>query len=65
MYNKMGKNHRKFSAQLKTKVALEALREEKTLAELAAKYELHTNQVSQWRKQVLEHSAELFARNLR
>lgn len=63
MYNKMGKNRRKFSAQFKAKVALEALREEKTLAELAAKYQLHANQISKWKKQVLENSADLFARD--
>ena len=59
----MGKNRRKFSAQFKAKVALEALREEKTMAELAAKYQLHANQISKWKRQVLENSADLFARD--
>ena len=65
MYNKMGNNRRKFSAQFKAKVALEALREEKTLAELAAKYQLHPNQMSKWKKQVQEHSVELFTRGFK
>ena len=63
MYTKMGKGRRKFSAQFKAKVALEALREEKTLSELASKYQLHANQISKWKKQLLENSADLFARD--
>jgi transposase len=39
------KTRRRFDAQLKAKVALEALREEATIAALAAKYQLHPNQI--------------------
>lgn len=50
----------KFDEQFKAKVALEAVKEEMTLQELAQKYEVHPNQISVWKKQLLEKSAELF-----
>ncbi|EJF54491.1 Transposase [Saprospira grandis DSM 2844] len=42
----MRKKRRNFSSKFKTKVALEALKDQLTLAELATKYELHANQIS-------------------
>ena len=65
MYKTMGKSRRKFSAHFKAKVALEALREHQSLAEIATKYELHPNQISKWKKQVQEHTADLFARDFK
>lgn len=65
MYSKMGKSRRKFSAQFKAKVALEALREEKTLSELSAKYQVHANQISKWKKQLLDNSSQVFARDFK
>lgn len=56
------KQRRNFSASFKAKVALEALKERATLSELAAKYELHPNQISDWKKQLLEHSEDAFAK---
>jgi transposase-like protein len=41
-------------------VALEAARERKTLAELSSQYGVHANQAGEWKKQLLEHSGELF-----
>ena len=41
---------RKFSAEFKAKVVLEALRERSTIEELARKHELHPNQINTWRK---------------
>ena len=51
---------RRFSASFKSKVAIEAARERATLAELAKKYELHPNQISQWKHQLLTTAEELF-----
>jgi transposase-like protein len=45
----MAKKRRKFSAGFKARVALEAIKERETIAALAAKYEVHPNQISNWR----------------
>ena len=56
----MKRRRRKFSSALKAKVALEALKEQKTLAQLAQQYELHPNQISQWKQELQNNSAQLF-----
>ena len=53
-------SRRKFSRKFKTKVALEALRERQTLSELAKKYEVHSTQISLWKKTVLEGMEQVF-----
>lgn len=53
---------RRFSDQFKAKVALEALRGDKTIQEIAAKHQVHPNQVSQWKRQAVEGMADVFAR---
>lgn len=53
---------KKFDEEFKAKVALEAIKEELTLTEIAEKYEVHPNQISAWKKQLIEKSAELFVR---
>ena len=45
---------KKFSKDFKAKVALEALKGEKTIAEIASKYEVHPAQINSWKKQALE-----------
>ena len=53
---------RRFTAEFKAKVALEALRGELTLAEISKKYDVHPNMISAWKKQVSQEAAQLFAR---
>jgi len=49
-----------YSAEFKAKVALAALKGDKTLNELAAQYEVHPNQISQWKQRALEELPSLF-----
>jgi transposase-like protein len=51
---------RVFSSQFKAKVALAALREDKTMAQLCQQYELHPTQINDWKRLLLERAAELF-----
>ena len=51
---------RNHSPQFKAKVALAALRGEQTMAELAQKFDVHPNQITQWKTQLLERYAEVF-----
>ena len=53
---------RRFSAAFKARVAREALKERKTITELAAEHEVHPNQISQWKRQLLEALPEVFSR---
>ena len=56
----MSKKRRRYSAEFKFKVALEAAKELKPLSQLASEYELHPNQISTWKKQLLSEGAEVF-----
>jgi transposase-like protein len=56
----MKRTKRKFSASFKAKVALEALKENDTLAELAKKYDVHPNMISKWKQEFVERSSEIF-----
>jgi transposase len=52
---------RKFSATMKSEVALAALKGERTLAELSAQYEVHPNLITQWKRQLASHATAAFA----
>ena len=51
---------RSFDKNFKAKVALEALRGEKTLAEISSQYDVHANMINNWKKQLLENLPDLF-----
>ena len=56
----MSKKRKQFQASFKSRVVLEAFKEQQTLSELASKFEIHPNQISNWKKQARELMPELF-----
>jgi len=56
----MKKKRRKFTSAFKATVAIEALKERETLAELSKRFEVHPNMISKWKQEFLERSAEVF-----
>jgi transposase len=52
---------RRFTAEFKAKVALEAIRGEQSLQELASRYELHPNMITNWKRQAIDNMATVFA----
>jgi len=58
----MGKIRKSYSAAFKAKVALEAIKKEKTMSQLSSEYGVHANQINQWRKRLLEELPEIFSK---
>jgi transposase-like protein len=52
---------KKYSSDFKAKVALEAIKGQKTLNEISSEYGVHTTQIAQWKKQVLDELPQIFA----
>ena len=53
-------SRRKFTAEFKSKVAMEALQERSTLSELSNRYEVHPNLIVKWKKSLIENGFRLF-----
>jgi transposase-like protein len=56
----MSSKKKQYGAQFKAKVALEAIRGEKTVAELASQYEIHPTMINGWKRKVLEEASQIF-----
>jgi len=52
---------RNHSADFKANVALAAIRDDRTLAELASQFDVHPNQITQWKTQLLDRAAQAFS----
>ena len=58
----MSKKRKQYSADFKAKVAIAALKGDQTTSELAARYQIHTNMVSTWRRELLDSASDIFER---
>jgi len=56
----MKRSRRKFTSAFKARVAIEALKERESLAELSKRYEVHPTMISKWKQEFLEKSSDVF-----
>jgi transposase len=56
----MKTSRRKFSGAFKAQVAIEALKERESMAELSKRFEVHPNMISKWKQEFLERAGEIF-----
>lgn len=54
---------KRFNKEFKTKVAITAIREKMTIAEISSKFSVHSTQITKWKKQALEKIPQLFSGN--
>lgn len=55
------RQRKRYSAELKAKIALEAIKGQRTVQEIGSHYGVHPNQVSQWKRQVLDQLPHVFS----
>ena len=60
----MSKKRKQFQASFKSRVVLEALKEQQTLSELASRFEIHPNQISNWKRQAKEQLPDIFKKGV-
>ncbi len=56
------KKRQRYDDEFKARVALEAIKGEKTISEIATQYKVHPNQIMVWKKRLMENVAEIFSR---
>jgi transposase len=56
------KKRKQYPKEFKARVALEAIKEAKTIAELSSEYEIHSGMITKWKKQLQENVADIFIR---
>jgi len=59
----MKESRRKHNPTFKAKVAMEALKGEETVAQIAARYEVHPNMVTKWKKDLQDQAASIFGKD--
>jgi transposase-like protein len=57
----MKRQRKQYSGDLKSKIAMEAVKGQRTIQEIASHHSIHPNQVTQWKKQLIEGAADIFS----